>query len=124
MAPYPPKVIQRIARETGVVRHHRKLDPVTFLHTLVFETGSEIQRTLEYLRDPYNRWTPDPILSAGGFYERFCPGLVEFLRPEQAKDNMESREPVHFSNTHFLSAVRRHCRGRSVPGCSEGRQQV
>ncbi len=77
---YPPKVIERIARETGFVRRYRKLDPVAFVHTLVFETGPEIQRTLEYLRDAYNRRTPDPILSAGGFYERFTPELVEFLR--------------------------------------------
>lgn len=80
VALYPPRVIERIARETGFVRRYRKLDPVAFVHTLVFETGPEIQRTLEYLRDAYNRRTPDPILSAGGFYERFTPELVEFLR--------------------------------------------
>lgn len=53
---------------------------MAFVHTLVSETGPEIQRTLEYLRDAYNRRTPDPILGAEGFYERFTPELVEFLR--------------------------------------------
>jgi len=77
---FPPRGIQRIARESGFVRRHRKLDPVAFLYTLAFETGPQLQRTLEALRDAYNKRTPDPILSAGGFYERFIPELVEFLR--------------------------------------------
>jgi hypothetical protein len=76
----PPRVVQRIARESGFVRRHRKLDPVAFLYTLALETGPQLQRTLEALRDAYNQQTPDPILSAGGFYERFTPELVEFLR--------------------------------------------
>jgi len=80
IALYPPRVVQRIARESGFVRRHRKLDPVAFLYTLAFETGPQLQRTLEGLRDAYNKQTPDPILSAGGFYERFTPELVEFLR--------------------------------------------
>ena len=69
----PPRVILRIARETGFVRRYRKLDPVAFLYTLAFETGPQLQRTVEALRDAYNRRTPDPILSMGGFYERFTP---------------------------------------------------
>jgi putative transposase len=77
---FPPRVIQRIARESGFVQRHRKLDPVAFLYTLAFETGPQLSRTLEALRDAYNKRTPDPILSAGGFYERFTPELVEFLR--------------------------------------------
>jgi putative transposase len=80
VALFPPRVVQRIARESGFVRRHRKLDPVAFLYTLAFETGPQLQRTLEALRDAYNKQTPDPILSAGGFYERFTPELVEFLR--------------------------------------------
>ena len=77
---FPPRVVQRIAHESGFVQRHRKLDPVAFLYTLAFETGPQLQRTLEALRDAYNKQTPDPILSAGGFYERFTPELVEFLR--------------------------------------------
>lgn len=77
---FPPRVIQRIARESGFVRRHRKLDPVAFLYTLAFDTGPQLYHTLEALRDAYNKRTPDPILSAGGFYERFTPELVEFLR--------------------------------------------
>lgn len=77
---FPPRVVQRIARESGFVQRHRKLDPVAFLYTLAFETGPQLSRTLEALRDAYNKRSPDPILSAGGFYERFTPELVEFLR--------------------------------------------
>jgi putative transposase len=77
---FPPRVIQRIARESGFVRRYRKLDPVAFLYTLAFDTGPQLHHTLEALRDAYNRRTPGPILSAGGFYERFTPELVEFLR--------------------------------------------
>ena len=76
----PPRVIQRIARETGFVQRHRKLDPVAFRYTLAFETGPQHQRTVEALRDAYNKRVPDPILCMGGFYERFTPELVEFLR--------------------------------------------
>jgi putative transposase len=77
---FPPRVVQRIARESGFVRRYRKLDPVAFLYTLAFETGPQLQRTVEALRHAYNRRAPDPILSMGGFYERFTPELVEFLR--------------------------------------------
>jgi putative transposase len=77
---FPPRVVQRIARETGFVQRHRKLDPVAFLYTLAFDTGPQLQRTVEALREAYNERTPDPILSMGGFYERFTPELVEFLR--------------------------------------------
>jgi putative transposase len=77
---FPPRVIQRLARESGFVQRHRKLDPVAFLYTLAFETGPQLSRTLDGLRDAYNKRAPDPILSTGGFYERFTPELVEFLR--------------------------------------------
>jgi IS4 transposase len=77
---FPPRAIQRIARETGFVQRHRKLDPVAFVYTLAFDTGPQLQRTVEALREAYNERTPNPILSMGGFYERFTPQLVEFLR--------------------------------------------
>ena len=77
---FPPRVVQRIARESGFVRRYRKLDPVAFLYTLAFDTGPQLQRTVEALRHAYNRRAPDPILSMGGFHERFTPELVEFLR--------------------------------------------
>ena len=54
----PPREIQRIARETGFVQRHRKLDPVAFLYTLAFESGPQLQRTVEALRDAYNERTP------------------------------------------------------------------
>ena len=41
--------------------------------------GPEIERSLEELRHTYKTRTDDPILSYGGFYERFTPELVEFL---------------------------------------------
>src|SRR6202167_470818 len=77
---FPPRVVQRIARESDFVQRHRKLDPVASLYTLAFETGPQLSRTLEALRDAYNKRPPSPNLSAGGFYERFPPQLVEFLR--------------------------------------------
>jgi putative transposase len=80
LALFPPKEIRRLAKESGFIKRHRKLDPVAFLYALAFDTGPKLQRTLDGLRDAYNKRTPDPILSAGGFYERFTPELVEFLR--------------------------------------------
>ena len=77
---FPARLVQRIARDSVFVRRRRKLDPVAFHYAPAFETGPQLQRTLAALRDVYNKRTPDPILSAGGFYERFTPPLVEFLR--------------------------------------------
>ena len=78
---FPPDEIRRLAGESGFVERYRKLDPVAFLLTLVLDTGPEIERTLDGLRHAYNaRITDDPILSYNGFYQRFTPELVEFLR--------------------------------------------
>lgn len=63
----PPLVIQRIARGTGFVRRHRKLDP------FAFETGPHLKGTVEALRDDDNLRVSDPILSIGGYYERVTP---------------------------------------------------
>ena len=71
--------MERLAKETGFLQRHRKPDPVAFLYTLALEVGPEIERSLEELRHTYNTRTDDPILSYGGFYERFTPELVEFL---------------------------------------------
>jgi hypothetical protein len=76
---FPEAEVDRLARETGFLQHHRKLDPVAFLYSLALEVGPEIERSLEELRHTYNTRTDDPLLSYGGFYERFTPELVEFL---------------------------------------------
>ena len=93
----PPRVILRITRETGVVQRQRKIDPVAFHHTLAFETGPQLQRTVEALRDAYNQRVPDPILRMGRFDEWFTPrrrnSTGRSLRPRPAP--VRSREPPH-----------------------------
>ena len=80
VALFPTRVVQRRARESGFVRRHRRLDPVAFRYPLAFETGPLLQRTLAVLRAVDQKRSPDPILRTGGFYERFTPPRVEFLR--------------------------------------------
>jgi len=43
----PSRVILRTARESGFIRRHRKLDPVAFLYTIAFETGPQLQHTVD-----------------------------------------------------------------------------
>ena len=67
-----PRVIQRTARESGFIpRDQNTPSPsrrgLNFAHS---------RRALGRLHQA----DPDPIVGAGGFYERFTPQLVEFLR--------------------------------------------
>ena len=59
-------MILGIARETGFVQRHRKLDPVAFLYTLASETEPQLQRTVEALRDAYNKRPPTPSSAREG----------------------------------------------------------
>jgi len=75
---FPDRLLREWARETGVVKRQRKVDPVTFFWTLVcgFATGGD--RTLSGLRRAYHRVAKE--LAPSSFYKRFSVPLVAFLR--------------------------------------------
>ncbi len=65
-----PRVIQRTARESGFIPRDRNTPSrrsLNFAHSR--RAPGRLQQA-----------NPDPILGAGGFYERSTPQLIEFLR--------------------------------------------
>ncbi len=76
---FPPSLIRQLARESGFVKRERKIDPVAFLFTLIFDFGVGLQRQLALLKQGYEERIDDE-LAYSSFYERFSPGLVKFLR--------------------------------------------
>ena len=75
----PGALLERLARESGMVQRRRKVDPLALLWTLAlgFSTGGE--RTLAGLRRVYQRVTGTSLVPSA-FYDRFTPELVGFLR--------------------------------------------
>ncbi len=76
---FPPKVLRRLAKESGFIQRHRKVDPVAFFWAVTLEAGVELERSLEHLRRAYNHKASKPLYSYASFYDRFTPELVEFL---------------------------------------------
>jgi len=76
---FPTEVLQRIAKDSGFIQRHRKVDPVAFFWAVTLEAGVYLQRSLEQLRFVYNQKAPKPLHSYSSFYDRFTPELVEFL---------------------------------------------
>ncbi len=76
---FPPKVLRRLAQDSGFIQRHRKVDPVAFFWAVTLEAGVYLQRSLEQLRFAYNHKAPKPLYSYASFYDRFTPELVEFL---------------------------------------------
>lgn len=92
MTKYPPHIaeetlskmfsadwLRTTARETGLVKRERKVDPVVMFWVLTLSFGVRLQRTLASLKRSYER-TADTTLSDSSWYERFTPELVAFLR--------------------------------------------
>lgn len=72
---FPLRVVLRMARETGFVLRHRRLDTVSIVCTLTLETGPLLQTTVEALREACDQRTPDAILSMGGSTSGLPPSL-------------------------------------------------
>jgi len=92
----PGALLERLARESGMMQRRRKVDPLALLWTLAlgFSTGGE--RTLAGLRRVYQRVTGTSLVPSA-FYDRFTPELVGFLRRvvgEVAK-RLAEHEPAH-----------------------------
>jgi IS4 transposase len=75
---FSPEWLRKTARETGLIKRERKIDPVLMFWVLVLGFGVQLQRTLASLHREYEE-TGKVHLSRGSFYERFSPELVRFL---------------------------------------------
>lgn len=76
---FPAALLRRLARDSGMVRRRRRVDPVKLFWVLVLTLGSNGKRSLAELRRSYERVT-GVRLSASSFYNRFTPGFTRFLR--------------------------------------------
>lgn len=75
---FSPEWLRKTAKETGLIKRERKIDPVLMFWVLVLGFGVQLQRTLASLHRQYEE-TGSVDLSRGSFYERFSPELVRFL---------------------------------------------
>ena len=76
---FPPDWLRDTAKETGLLKRKRKIDPVALFWVLVLSFGVGMQRTLASLKRSYER-EGDTALSDSSWYERFSPELVRFLK--------------------------------------------
>lgn len=75
---FPAALLRRLARETGAVVRHRRVDPVKLFWVIVLGVGGG-ERSFAELRRSYTKVTGAKI-SASSFYNRFTPAFTEFLR--------------------------------------------
>lgn len=76
---FPAALLQRLARDTGMVRRRRRVDPVKLFWVVVLNLGVHGKRSLAEMRRSYERVT-GVRLSASSFYNRFTPAFTRFLR--------------------------------------------
>jgi len=76
---FPPEQVRALARETGLVRRERKLDPLAVLWVLILNFGVHLQRSLAYLKRCYEERTETHLWDSS-WYERFTPHMAKFLK--------------------------------------------
>ena len=69
----------KLARECGMMRRRRKVDPMAMVWTLTLGFGAGGERSLAGLGRVYQRTTGVSMVPSA-FYDRFTPGLVRLLR--------------------------------------------
>jgi IS4 transposase len=85
---FPPEWVRQTARETGLVKRERVVDPVAMLWVMALSFGVGMVRRIEMLRQRYEQETGDD-LGYASFYERFTPELVRFLKACAARGMQE-----------------------------------
>ncbi|NYT01579.1 MAG: IS4 family transposase [Methanosarcinales archaeon] len=76
---FPPEWLSAKAKETGLIKRERKINPVLIFWVLAIGYGTHLQRTLAGLKRNYER-VSNQTLSDSSWYYRFTPELVTFLR--------------------------------------------
>jgi IS4 transposase len=75
---FPEEWLRETARETGLIKRERKIDPTIMFWVLTLSFGVRLQRTLASLKRQYEK-EANTKLSDSSWYYRFTPELVEFL---------------------------------------------
>ncbi|AKB38781.1 Mobile element protein [Methanosarcina siciliae C2J] len=75
---FPEDWLRQTAKETGLIKRERKIDPVVIFWVLTLSFGVRLQRTLASLKREYEKEANNTI-SDSSWYYRFTPELVEFL---------------------------------------------
>jgi putative transposase len=86
---FPRSTLMSLARETGAVTRHRKVDIVALFWTVVLGFAVQRQRTLASLRRGYQKSTGQEIQESS-FYDRFNKGFARMLQAAVA--NLLTRE--------------------------------
>ena len=76
---FPPDWLEKTAKETGLVKRERKINPVAIFWVLVLSYGVQLHRTLAELKRDYSKRN-GTTLSDSSWYDRFTPELVLFLK--------------------------------------------
>ena len=76
---FPPEFLEKTAKETGVIKRKRKVDPVAIFWVLVLGFGVGMERTLASLKRSYER-EGETALSDSSWYDRFSPEMVLYLK--------------------------------------------
>jgi putative transposase len=75
---FPEEWLRETARETGLIKRERKIDPTIIFWVLTLSFGVRLQRTLASLKRQYEK-EAKTTLSDSSWYYRFTPELVAFL---------------------------------------------
>jgi putative transposase len=75
---FPEEWLRKTARETGLIKRERKIDPTIIFWVLTLSFGVRLQRTLASLKRQYEK-EAETTISDSSWYYRFTPELVEFL---------------------------------------------
>jgi putative transposase len=75
---FPEEWLRETAKETGLIKRERKIDPTIIFWVLTLSFGVRLQRTLASLKRQYEK-EANTTLSDSSWYYRFTPELVEFL---------------------------------------------
>lgn len=89
----PRSVLERTAREAGLLKRRRKVQPQALFWTLVLGFGAGRERTLSALRRAFER-TARITLVPSAFYDRFTPQLARWLKAIAARLLARVSEPT------------------------------
>lgn len=76
---FSPEWLEQAARETGLIKRERKIQPLIIFWVLVMSFGVRLERNLANIKRSYEKASYKK-LSDSSWYERFTPELVAFLK--------------------------------------------
>jgi len=76
---FPEDFLKNTAKECGVIRRERKIDPVILFWVLTLGFGVRFLSTIRGLKRKYEE-KAGVKLSISSFYERFTPRMADFLQ--------------------------------------------